>query len=76
MKKKERRLEEGGVQSTLFCIFNHCYFNSSPNKLKICHTIKQLYIQNIMQQHENNAIQKKIYNQFEKGTFFVECAPC
>jgi len=27
------------VQSTLFCIFNHCYFISSPNKLKICHTI-------------------------------------
>jgi len=22
-----------------FCMFNHCYFNSSPNTLKICHTI-------------------------------------
>jgi len=29
-----------------FCIFDHCYFISSPNKLKICHTIKQLYIHN------------------------------
>jgi len=33
---------EGGVQSTLFCNFNHCYFISCPNKLKICHTVKQL----------------------------------
>jgi len=67
---------EGGVQSPLFCIFNHCYFISSPNKLKICHTMKQLYIHNIMPKHENNAFQKKFYNQFKKGTFFVECAPC
>jgi len=52
---------EGGVQSTFFCIFNHCYFISSPNKLKICHTIKQqLSIHNIMPKHENNALQKKI----------------
>ena len=49
---------EGGIQSTLFCIFNHCYFISSPNKLKFCHTIKQLYIHNIMPKHENNALQK------------------
>ena len=62
-------VEEGGVQSTLFCIFNHCYFFSSANKLKICHTIKQPYIHNIMSKHENNALQKKIYNQFKKGTF-------
>jgi len=67
-------LGESGVQSTLFCILNHCYFISSPNKLKICHTIKQLYIHNIMPQHENNALQKKICNQFKNGTFSVECA--
>ena len=64
---------EGGVQPTFFCFFNHCYFNSSPNKLKICQTVKQLYIYNIMPKHENNALQKKIYNQFEKGTFSVSC---
>jgi len=29
-----------------------------------------------MPKHENNALQEKIYNQFEKGTFSVECAPC
>jgi len=51
-----------------FCIFNHSYFISSPNKLKICHT-KHLYIHNIMPKHENNAFQKKFYNQFKKGTF-------
>ena len=67
---------ESGVQSTLFCIFDHCYFISSPNKLKICRTIKQLYIHNIMPKHKNNALQKKFYNQFKKGTFSVECAPC
>jgi len=61
---------EGGVRSKLFCIFNRCYFISSTNKLKICHTIKQLYIQNIMPKHENNALQKNFYNQFKKG------APC
>jgi len=55
-------LGEGGVQSTLFCIFNHCYFSSSPKKLKICHRIKQPYTQNIMTKHENNAFQKKFYN--------------
>jgi len=60
---------EGGVQSTLFCIFTHCYFISCPNKLKICHTMKQLYINNIMAKRENNALQKKFYNQFKKGTF-------
>jgi len=59
----------------LFCIFNHCYFNSNPNKLKIYHTIKKLYIHNIMPKHENSALQKKFYNQFEKGTFSVKCAP-
>jgi len=64
---------EGGVQSTLFCIFNHCYFISSPNNLKICHTIKQLYIHNIMSKHENNTLHKKFYNQFKMGTFPVEC---
>jgi len=44
-KEKFQDLREGGVQSTFFCIFNHCYFISSPNKLKIClcHTIRQLY---------------------------------
>jgi len=69
-------LGEGWVESTLFCIFNHYYFISSPNKLKICHTIKQLSIHNIMPKHENNILQKKFYNQFKKGTFSVECAPC
>jgi len=52
------------------------YSISSPNNLKICHTIKELYIHNIMTKHENNTLQKKIYNQFEKGTFSVERAPC
>ena len=70
------QIGEGGVQSTLFCIFNHCYFISSLNKLKICHTIKQLYIHNIMPKHENNDLQKNFYNRFKKGTFSVECAPC
>jgi len=65
---------EGGVQSTLFCIFNHCYFISSPNKLKICHTRKQFYTHNIMPKHENNALQKKFYNQLKKGTFSVDGA--
>ena len=27
-----------------------------------------------MPKHENNALQKKFYNQFKKGTFSVECA--
>ena len=67
---------EGGVQSTLFCIFSDCYFISSSNKLKLCHTIKQLYVNNIMPKHGNNAFQKKNYNQFKTGTFSVECAPC
>ena len=57
------------VLSTLFCIFNNYYFISSPNKLKICYAIKQLYVHNIMPKHENNALQKKFYNQFKKGTF-------
>jgi len=29
-----------------------------------------------MPEHENNAVQKKNYDQFEKGTFSVQCAPC
>ena len=52
-------LGEGAVQSTLFCIFNHCHFISSPSKLKICHTIKKLYVHNIMPKHENDVLQKK-----------------
>jgi len=71
-----RQTGECGVQLTRFCIFNHCYFTSSPNKLKICHTIKQLYIHNIMPKHENNTLQKKFYHEFKKGTSSVECAPC
>ena len=67
-----RRGRWGAVDT--FCILNHCSFISSPNKLKFCHTINQLYIQNIMPKHENNAIQKKMYNQFKKDIFFVECA--
>jgi len=27
-----------------------------------------------MSKHENNVLQKILYNKFEKGTFFVECA--
>jgi len=53
-----RQVGEGGVQSTLICIFNHCYFISSPNKLKICHTIKQLYIHNIMVKHPKMTFRK------------------
>jgi len=45
------KIGEGGVLSTLFCIFNNCYFISSLNKLQICHAIKQLYIHNIMSKH-------------------------
>jgi len=30
----------------------------------------------IIPKHENNAIQKKICNQFKMGAFSVECAPC
>jgi len=52
------RLGEGGVQSTLLCIFNHCYFILSPNKLTFCHTIKQLYTQ-YHAKHGNNALQKQ-----------------
>jgi len=29
-----------------------------------------------MPKHENIAFQKKIYYQFKKGTFSVECATC
>jgi len=65
-----------GYSRHFFCIFNHCYFNLSPKKLKICHTIKQLYIHNIVPKYENNALHKKFYNRFKKGTFSVECAPC
>jgi len=74
--KIAKNSRQGGVQSTLFCIFDHCYSISSPNKLKICHTIKQLYLHNIMPKHENNAFQKKFYNEFKKSTFSIECAPC
>jgi len=34
---------------------------SSPNKLKICNIIKQLYAHNTMPKHENIALQKKFY---------------
>ena len=67
-------LGEGRVQLTLFCSFYHCYFISSPNNLKICHTIKQLYIHNIMPNHECNTLHKKFYNQFKKGTFLSSVA--
>jgi len=36
------QVREGGVQLTHFCIYNPCYFISSPNKLKICYTKKRL----------------------------------
>jgi len=42
---------------------------SSPNKLKICHTIKQLYADNTMPKHENNALQKKCNHQLKKVLF-------
>jgi len=67
---------EGGVQSTLFYIFNHCYFISSPSKLKSCHKIKQPYIHNTMPKHENNAFQKTFQNQLKMVYFSVESAPC
>jgi len=60
---------EGEVQMTLFCIFNHCYFISSPNKLKICHTIKQLYIHNTMPKHENTALHKNFTINFKRVLF-------
>jgi len=28
-----------------------------------------------MPKHENNALQKKFYNQFKKGTFTIDSAP-
>jgi len=52
------KVGEGGVQSALFYIFNHCYFVSSPNKLKICHTMKKLYIHNIMPNMKTKPIRK------------------
>jgi len=68
--RSANRIGEDGVQSTLFCIFNHCYFISTPNKLKIWHPIKQLLIHNIMAKHENNALQKKkLYSQLKKVLF-------
>jgi len=68
-KERFQDLREGGVQSTFFCIFNHYHFISCPNKLKICHIITQLYIQNIMQKHQNNALQKEFHNQFKQVLF-------
>jgi len=50
-----------GIVDT-FLHFHHCYFISSPNRLKLCCTVKQLYMHNIMPKHENNALQKKISN--------------
>ena len=32
---------------------------------------KTFHIHNITPKHENNALQKKIYNQFKKGTFLL-----
>jgi len=37
--------------------------------LKICHTIKQLYIHNIMPKHENNALQKNFTINLKKELF-------
>jgi len=64
----------GTVDSFLHFQLLLLYFKTK--QVKICHTIKQLCIHNIMPKHENNALQKKFYNQFKKGTFSVECAPC
>jgi len=36
--------------------------------------VTQESIHNIMPKHENNALQKKFYNQLKKGTFAVEGA--
>jgi len=33
------RRRKVGYSRYFFCIFNHCYFIASPNKLKIRHTI-------------------------------------
>ena len=73
--EREQAVGEDGIQSTLKCIFNDCYFISRLNNLKISHTIKQLYIHNLMPKHENNTLHKKFYNQYKKGTFAVESAP-
>jgi len=51
---------EGGVQSTLFYIFNYCYFISSPNKLKFCHKIKKLCIHISCQNMKTTPSRKKI----------------
>ena len=40
VKVKIKKSSEGW-QVKMFCIFDHCYFISSPTKLKICDTIKQ-----------------------------------
>ena len=81
---------ECGLQSTLFCIFNHSYFISSPNKLKICHTMKQLlkichtmkqllhtmkqlYIHNIMPKHESNVLQKNFTTNLKRVLFCWMC---
>jgi len=68
----EIALGESGVQLTLFYIFNHCYFISRTNKLKICHKIKQLYIHNIMPKYKNNAFHKKFYNKLKKVLFLID----
>ena len=49
---------ERWVTVDAFWISNHCYFIPCPNKHKICHIIKQLYIENITPKQENNALQK------------------
>ena len=73
-KERFQDLREGGVQSTFFCIFNHYHFISCPNKLKICHIIKQLYIENITPKQENKALQKNFLQSISKGYFF--CRVC
>jgi len=41
IKKSSVKIFQERWQVKMFCIFDHCYFISSPTKLKICDTIKQ-----------------------------------
>ena len=62
---------EGGVQSTLFLHFQPLplYFKSKQAQ-NLSHNKATLYsLHNIMPKHENNVLQKKFYNQFEKSSF-------
>ena len=51
------------------------YFKSKQAQ-NLSHNKATLYTQYHSKTSKNNALQKKLYNQFKKGTFSVECAPC